>query len=1337
MPDGDPEVEVLPLLACAHLLHTQDDPAGAVAILKPHWERFRSDHRYLMALLQLGHAANQEADAHAALEELAGMLDRGELPEHVMWKGSIDDIKQYIQDSQQRRKFVNEQYRTGRLPWLIASNWIQPTNHAYVSWLVRTQPAVYSDHPDVLAEHSLYSTNSFTAVHSDESRILDRIVAPRKGSTIVADMSALITLHRLGMLDTGLEHFEKVYLPQSYRAIWVKEHAKIPHHQPSQIQSRQAILDAVADARIGVAGDGQANIPSLDEYERNASGESSVVRVRQLADWLATKGRLTGQQRAIVHARCTQPPLLEDADAYKVLDAGSVVAKPFTLQTLHDLDLLDVVCQGIRVFIEPDDLNALKVELRNQRLCDDAGQWYRDLVNQIGRRANVDFVPLPTDTSEVQQPQDEDEDAEAHGVIHFGLDAALLAMHLNQPLLADDRYCQQGALNHRRDRLDVAFGTDSLLAGLEADGKTSRSEHAEHLLQLIRWRYKFLVPAAATLREMAFQFREGVPGADLRDVAVYMQDCMRDIGLYGGPEQVDPPMPMALKLFKAWIDVVADFIVSLWWDDRFTEEQAARLTRWAVRFLLPAWPRNIALGSWRRLADVRRYSLLGGLLVHLVQKEDTQKGNRVLNRVRRSIAITDDELVSAAESAGDAMLAVVTNQDKATKRGVFLHILKIVYGNRNEIPWRLLPAARRAGVIALEDMPAAASAEDVAVLRSRDHQKRIEPTIGPFAYVQEHERHVAATYLPEALCAHQAEIREAALGNLLVDEFCPKSEMIRRALEAASEDIRADKVDRWVPAVAGVLEPLQEDFALNIAGFTQSQQRHHDDGSAKCWSHLIRPTAEALLAIDQDGWSVLGLGDDSESTITSICDACANVEDLLASYDNVAGHMTLAAPLDLGTQVKRLLHRTAADVDAWAFAEAWLNDCRRPWRQYHACQALLVNPDLIPKESWEEFWNHVGQIVGLICGERNDSDEAQVWKLEADLAANYLRTIDLGGYRLEASRPLTASWWAAREVVEMLLSQKTPIDKLPSMIRTWREDPILRGTLITYEAWAWIGAKGYSPGRFAVLGQTAPRSAALLRSVGQYVEASGLGAVPEDVRSVLRDSYCTALALGDIAAPVGREGIWAWDSSLIDAAETFCAALPEEERTGAVDQTLALSNRMVDPLSLKEALELLPKTSGNDGVLLCAAIRLHCYRNPEAGDVMRPFLTDGEWRERCAKQMSELSADMLAQGLLVLQTRGGSDWQFDVPYIFLRMAEATAGDADRAAAFLAYLVMSSAAGNTGGALKSLGDIRHMPGVREGMRRVKTRIGDLAGVVEPSVRLRMQGILSLCDGWGTD
>ena len=88
----------------------------------------------------------------------------------------------------------------GRLPWLFVD--VALGNVPYWAWYVRTQELPwFSEHPLETARYTLYATNGYSVRHPGQpgAKLAELQCVP-KGRTVVADLSALITLHRLGLL---------------------------------------------------------------------------------------------------------------------------------------------------------------------------------------------------------------------------------------------------------------------------------------------------------------------------------------------------------------------------------------------------------------------------------------------------------------------------------------------------------------------------------------------------------------------------------------------------------------------------------------------------------------------------------------------------------------------------------------------------------------------------------------------------------------------------------------------------------------------------------------------------------------------------------------------------------------------------------------------------------------------------------------------------------------------------------------------------------------------------------------------------------------------------------
>ncbi len=1314
-------IAIEPLLMHAQLLHSRGKPADALESLLPHWDTFSEDYRYLLQILQLGHAADREEHASKAMQGLISQLDQGTLPDGVLTRFQLDDVLEMQEGWQQNKTFITQQYVSGRLPWIIASRWTHPSHHCYLSWRIRTQPLIPSDHPGEVGAFSLYSTNGFTATEEDGQRRLVRISAPTPQSEIVADVSALITLHRLGLLNALGSHFSKVFVPLSYKGFWIEEHARIPHHQPRQILSRQAITDAVSGGKIAEISE-PGDTPRIDEYEKEGSDSFSILRILQVSEWMAKQGALPDTVLATVQAKRKQPALVSDEDVDTALQGGAIIVDAFTLGTIFEYGLLDYLCAALHVSISRSELSQVKSELENQRFCDEAGAWHRELVESLESTPNVEFVPL--------NDENEREDDDDHREVHYGLGATLLAIERNLPLLADDRHCQQAGLNVGAHQPTQAFGCDILIDALATATAVTWDQHADHFLQLIRWRYKFLFPSSDALLAMASRFKQGLPGRHLREVAMYMQDCLRDIGLYGGLEQVDPPTPMALKAFTEWTNIVADFVVRIWWDVRFSEEEAAELTRWAVRNFLPAWPKNLAVPSWRRIAETSTFALLSQVLNCLLTRHDEQKCHRVVETITTIAHISDEELAVAVGNTADSLRSALAEQGDEIAGSILVRLFQIAFGPGAQISWRLLPQATSLGLVEESQLRATPSDEFVSAIANREHECRLEPKVGPIAYMREGEQ-VTASFLPEMLQSASAPLRRAVVDNLLSATHCPMSTRVRLRLSESAHEIRQEAPSRWVPVVSRVIDLLREDYELNSGGFVQARSGRHNEGMNQSWHNLFHPSAESLLSIESDGWPLLPSEEEPEGKMHLLLKDVASLPDLVTKYDEVVGHLALAAPMDLGSQISAYLERQSSETDAWSVIGEWLNDKARPWRRYHACQALLSNADSISLEKQQDFWGHVVEIVTILLSDNADSNEAQVWQLETDLAGHFLRTVDLGGYDVKENRRLCVAWWAARRLSGLLTESVVP-EGLPEQIRKWRSTSVFGGSRVVENAWFWLVPKAYTPARLVTLSASSARSVALLNSVGAYARAHGLESVPREGREQLCKCFCAALLSASVQQKHEERCVWEWDHSLLTAAEGFEAALQDEGESEAIAQIVEIVKRFGETGTLEHELKQLASTDEKTAVFVASQALLHSHENAEAPELLKGLFRDAEWRNACVQKLPLVAWEQLGQSLLHLQPRQGIEWSVELPYVFLRLAEAASGDRNKVELFLAGLIMSSLAGNTAGALKSLGRSPEFPALQPAITAVCEAIDNFGDIATPSMTIRLRGLATALD-----
>jgi hypothetical protein len=129
----------------------------------------------------------------------------------------------------------------------------------------------------------------------------------------------------------------------------------------------------------------------------------------------------------------------------------------------------------------------------------------------------------------------------------------------------------------------------------------------------------------------------------LQDVAEYVHDCMRDTGLFGGPENTDLKDSMAIRLYLSWLNLSAKFLVAIWLDEEFEKETAQRLTEWCVREFLPSLPRVVPGNIKVRTAGFTNRYLLSHMLLNANTVADEERVSSAMKAVQAGLKLSDDE----------------------------------------------------------------------------------------------------------------------------------------------------------------------------------------------------------------------------------------------------------------------------------------------------------------------------------------------------------------------------------------------------------------------------------------------------------------------------------------------------------------------------------------------------------------------------------------------------------------------------------------------------------------------------------------------------------------------
>lgn len=640
------------VLGRAELLLSLGDPDAACASLQRFREAFWDSPDFLLACMNTAYAADDEDFAHEALTKLNELRAGGFVDENALRMVHTDEVievfKKSFKVAEDRRGRIHTEMLKGSMPWVWAAQF--SADAVYWAWRLRTQELGWvGDDPINRASYTIYSTNGFHDGEMENGRrALLPLECPQHGTPVVADLSALITLHRLGLLDKAADYFGEVLLPQTYLATVLEDGKRMVIHQRSRQRTAEEIsrqLTGEVIATIDKQNGRKDPLPVVDEYHDADVHRYHLIDVIKP---LYEDGLVDDATFERVSKVCIKPSSV-DGEHPPLARLQDVHIELSTLETLTAFGLLKEITRYYRVHIVSEARVELRQRLDILRFQEETRDWHFDLWNRIRDDKRFRFV-----RSFVPQKMREDNTDDKDFLAFL---AIFIAQDRGIPLLADDRVCQAMTLNDRQGAPHAAFGSDAVVLALFTSGRLDASGAAEAMLALMQWRYRFFVPSATILRTYAAQFRGNPPGLPLRKVSEYVHDCMRDAGLFGGPENTDLKESMAMRLYLSWVNLLAEWLLELWGDGDFSDDTAMQLTEWCVQECLPSQPRVVHGSVKVRIGSLTDKILISHMLINSHSVTNNERVSAAMKAVQTALNLSDEDY-----------LRIVTDILNATRR---------------------------------------------------------------------------------------------------------------------------------------------------------------------------------------------------------------------------------------------------------------------------------------------------------------------------------------------------------------------------------------------------------------------------------------------------------------------------------------------------------------------------------------------------------------------------------------------------------------------------------------------------------------------------------------------
>jgi len=634
---------ITPKLYLSSLLQAQNRPVEAFDLLRPEFETHSKDPTFLGAYLGAAHRANQDAEGHRALTRMLELRDAGTIPDDVLRPAPMEELVAHFEKHRARVDAASADALKGRMPWIAIAE--VENSPPYWAWFVRTQPLLWhGERPLNVSALSIYSTNGFTVVKTDQGSNLVKVRAPAPGGPVTVDITALITINELGLFQQLGTYFSKVYVPANYleRAV-IDRHRLLPH-QLSQRESLEVIRTAHSSSQVRV----RSKTDTRQCTRLSDQVDESSFRLVDVLAALRSSGLLS-RELDVSLASVAHPPQRESRMALNT----PLQVDLTTLRTLASINMLATMASHWSVYVTEEDWDDLQSTLAAFDKQERVYKAHESLWKSVMDAPFVETVPaiVPADERTADAGDsagDGDDDDDSPSVARLFDSGRVVSRITGSPLMVDDRFYQQLVLTFAQSSPSTAFGTDAWLTALLSFAPAQPVDIAPKYLSLMQRRYKFLVPSTDMLEAILKAYPFTVPNAGLSVVSRYVHMCFRDPGLYTGIEQTTNPTSIAIRLYLTWVRRLAEMLARVWRQDEFPEDYARALTTWVVSDCLPSVP--LGLGP---LANARvSWSTMDVLLLHFVmasfdgRANDEERMTRAFESLKDALGLPDSDYVS-------------------------------------------------------------------------------------------------------------------------------------------------------------------------------------------------------------------------------------------------------------------------------------------------------------------------------------------------------------------------------------------------------------------------------------------------------------------------------------------------------------------------------------------------------------------------------------------------------------------------------------------------------------------------------------------------------------------
>lgn len=583
---------------------------------------------------------------------------------------------------------------------------------------------------------------------------------------------------------------------------------------------------------------------------------------------------------------------------------------------------------------------------------------------------------------------------------------------------------------------------------------------------------------------------------------------------------------------------------------------------------------------------------------------------------------------------------------------------------------------------------------------------------GPLLFYPKEGGGQSVVRIRDLLLDEQREVRAVGVGCLRETAHSPMllCPWTREVIQCEAHAVTSDDGHVWRRAAIKVVDAVDDDWLLNVAGMHQSKH----PAMRELWSAYVkRVFRPSVAAVNRCSPSMLcpGLHEGAmRDAAAALGRGQVPVLEHLDRYIHTLGHV----PLELGCALSStLLDAAPADPTATrltALLEA-ASKMPSPVVRYHACEAALAMAGALSPELFDQvsvcFWEAVLPSTGAL----NPSDSQAGWTLMAQVARYFVHYLEVRLPSDHGEAISSMAWWMTMRVMNVF---EGPAEE---MVCFGEQLENVYGSA-TGGVWEIVvPAMSASTLRWLTLYGASPWSLSLIAAVrssedmNRLMVGAGIGTTDERVDALIN------IAMQVANLPLDQSRFRFAENAR--KAMSWASACTSDDNKRSALRVCAEGIDWSSTDSIKDVLDGLDQKDLSIQRWVCDALRQRLSTAPLIGDELWNIVSAESWKESVWPKLDPVAVQALGCALTDDAVRRVPEWLPHLPHLLAEVAEQrAASEPDRQACF-SVLLRASCAVNAPSALSRL---------------LRGRSGHRYRPLATAVRGNLEQILPLAGGW---